>query len=46
MDAFELLNFYVDNFRVVRFNNLIVDEHENYILLKEVLQVEVVTDEK
>ncbi len=46
MDAFELLNFYVDDFRVVRFNNLIVDEHENYILLKEVLQVEVVIDEK
>lgn len=46
MDAFELLNFYVDNFCVVRSNNLIIDEHENYVLLKEVLQVEVVTDEK
>jgi hypothetical protein len=46
MDAFELMNFYAYEFCVVRSNNLVVDELENYILLKEVLQVEVVTDEK
>lgn len=37
MDAFELLNFYANEFRVIRSNNLVVDEHENYILLNEVL---------
>jgi hypothetical protein len=46
MDAFELLNFYANEFRVIRSNNLVVDEHENYILLNEVLQVEVVANEK
>jgi len=45
MDAFELMNFYAYEFCVVRSNNLVVDELENYILLKEVLQVEV-TNEK
>ncbi len=34
MDAFELLDFYVDGFAIVRLDNLVVDELENFTLSK------------
>ncbi len=39
MDAFKLLDFYANEFHAIRFDNLVVNEFENFTLSKEVLQV-------
>jgi hypothetical protein len=44
MDAFKLLDFCAYELTIV--NNLVVNKLENFILLKEMLQVESVVDEK
>jgi hypothetical protein len=46
MDPFELLDFYVDGFTIVRLDNLVVNELESSILLEEVLQIQGVIDEE
>lgn len=46
VDAFKLLDFYANEFHAIRFDNLIVNEFENFILSKEMLQVVHVVDEK
>ncbi len=46
VDAFKLLDFYANEFHVIRFDNLIVNEFEIFILSKEVLQVVRVVDDK
>lgn len=46
VDAFKLLDFYANEFHVIRFDNLVVNEFLKFILSKEVLQVVCVIDEK
>ncbi len=46
VDVFKLLDFYANESHDIRFDNLVVNEFENFILSKEVLQVRRVVDEK
>jgi hypothetical protein len=46
MDAFELLDSYANELTIVRLDNLVMNELESFILLKAVLQVQGVVDEK
>jgi hypothetical protein len=46
MDAFKLLDSYVDGLAIVRLDNLVVNKLESFILSKEVLQVQGVIDEE
>jgi hypothetical protein len=44
VDAFKLLDFYANEFHAIMFDNLVVNEFENFTLSKEVLQVVCVVD--
>jgi hypothetical protein len=46
MDVFELLDFYIDEFHIVKYGNLFVNNLESFMLSREVLQVEGVVDEE
>ncbi len=46
VDAFKLLDFYANEIHAIRFDNLVVNEFEIFILSKEVLEVVCVVDEK
>ncbi len=46
MDVFELLDFYIDEFHIVGFDNLFVNKLESLMLSRKVLQVEGVANEE
>lgn len=46
MDAFKLLDSSANEFAIVGPNNLVVNKLESFILLEEVLQVQVEVDEE